>query len=357
MVRGEKHRLATRARPLRLRGSALTYVLIVVSATAIAVVASVGLSGQSYRRQVSAEYKLNAQYAFEGAVAQVRSEIDRGLITPPVNKNITVGGVTAAVSVVDNSASKANTYRIDATATAKGQSYAKSFVVSGGVSDSLYNYAIALQGADNFPQRVTTGLGGSVYVGGNLSVDAWSCYVDGDLRTVGTIGGTRTISVGGTKYQNATAIATPTISAINYYNDRDLYYSTSTSFSGGTAPDGYCIYVNGDATLNSGAYGGKATLFVTGNVTINGPMTYANSSSQLVVICLGNVYCGASAVTAVGTYYVSGQFRVTQNFTLTRGSVCAGNFYMTAWFDVDFDSYFKDNPGQRAFLRLPGYWP
>jgi hypothetical protein len=137
----------------------------------------------------------------------------------------------------------------------------------------------------------------------------------------------------------------------------DAYYAYGLSLSGGTAPDYYVVYVNGNLTLNGGTYGGKATVFVTGNVTISGTMTYANSSSQIVVICLGSLNCGYYTPTAVGTYYVGGALNVTDTFTISRGSITAGSIYMTDRLACTFDPYFKNNPSQKAALKLPGFWP
>lgn len=340
------------------RGSALTFILVVVAATSVAVITLVSFAGQSYRRQISSEYKMATQYAFEGAVSQLRSEDAQGLLSPPLSKNITVGGITTQVTVSDNGSLEANTYRVDATTSGHGQSYARSYVIGTTAnSDNLYNYALAFRGAETFNQRVKTYNSGSIYIGGNLTVSTWGCSDAGDLKTTGSVGGYYSMPVSGTTNSNASALSTPSFTAGNYLAAANLYYSYGTSFSGGTAPNGYLIYINGNVTFNSGTYGGKVTVFVTGDVTVNGTMTYADSASQLVVICQGNLKCGASTPTAVGTYYVAGQMSVTDTFTVTRGSVTANSLYMTAALNCTFDPYFVNNPSQLATFKVPGYWP
>src|ERR1044072_1318923 len=356
-VRRISEKLGISRRP-RLRGSALTFVLIVVSATSIAVVALVGFAGQSYRRQVSAEYKLGTQYAFEGAIAQLRSEITRGMITPPLNKNITLGGITTAVSVTDNSASKANTYRVDATTTAKGKNYARTFIIGSGPPDSLFNYAVGFLTAETFSRAVTTSNQGSVYVAGNLTVSVAGCSAAGNLKAAGDIAGAQTMSVTGSTYEFASAIPTPSVVASNYQSAADMYYSSSTSFSGGTSPDYFLIYVNGNVTINAGTYTGKAILFCTGSVTITGNMTYGNSSSQIVVISQGGLTASAaSPISAVGTYYIGGALTVTQTLNITRGSIIANSVSFSNPLSCAFDPYFKNNPSEMQAMKLPGACP
>jgi hypothetical protein len=197
-----------------------------------------------------------------------------------------------------------------------------------------------------------------MYFGGNLTVNVIGCSAAGDLTVAGTIGGTRTMTVGGTTYANATALPTPTINSADYLAAADAYYGTSTSFSGGTPPTPYyLIYVNGSLTLNSGSYGGKVIVFCTGDCQINGTMTYANSSAQLVVISMGNLKHGSAGSSPIGTYYVNGTVTVTKPFNFARGAVVAGSLTLSDVTSVTFDPYFKNNPSEMQNFKLPGYWP
>jgi hypothetical protein len=120
------------------------------------------------------------------------------------------------------------------------------------------------------------------------------------------------------------------------------------------------VYVDDDLDV-SGTVSGTGTLFVRGNVTITGPLTYLASSSRLAIIATGRITVDADNAPLVSGYFFSaGQFRVqgggASSVTLT-GGVVANSLRFDRPITILYDPTVRDDRSVAVNLKLPGFWP
>lgn len=95
--------------------------------------------------------------------------------------------------------------------------------------------------------------------------------------------------------------------------------------SGGSSSGGYSWYrhprdlaINGDVNLNAGR---KVILFVDGNLTINGKISYNPANSYFMPIVKGNITVGSTVTTPKGTPTLTGIFYCDGHFDSGAGAV------------------------------------
>lgn len=121
--------------PRARRGAALIYVTVIVSCTVLALSAIIAVGGESYRSNMRRFQDQQARYAFEGALAQIRWEIDANDLYAPATRTLTLVSPLASATVqitatiTDNAASIDNTYRVDQVTTVTGRTYRLSTII------------------------------------------------------------------------------------------------------------------------------------------------------------------------------------------------------------------------------------
>lgn len=345
------------------KGSAMIFVLImVVAITGIVVVGSTYTSAlNSYSRRY--EDEAMAEEAFNAAVAQLDDDASYGTVTLPSTRTVSLNGVTGTLTCTDNSANISKSILVSGTlTTSSGRTYPMSGVVPNS-GRGMYNFALFANSNINTSKDITTGsLGsnGDIHVNGNLTLNGGlGTTINGDAEATGTVGPVTLITVGGSAKPNATAITFPTLTSSTYAAAADVTLGSTTLTGAQVFPSGsngnyYLAYVAGNLILNASSFSGKGTIYVTGTVDIKGTVTYADSSSELVIITPGNVNFDFDMI---GYFFTAGTCNWSKNISVSRGGLYAKTISVNNVIDITLDPYLKSHPGDLYKLHMPGYWP
>jgi hypothetical protein len=345
------------------RGSAVVMSLILVAAITTVIAADITLTTAGLRFQSSAERQRQAAYAFEGAVVQVVEDFYDDDITVPCSKSYTVGDLTCAVTVADNSANVVRTLKIDGQVAVKGKTYSYSRVVGARHDPSPFAYALAVDKGLDTTQKLITGTGGSkgdVYSGADLLLHSSTNTLNGDAECVKTFHGPYTTVTGDT-IEGASALKFPKVKKDDYKAAADVTYTFASmnGYSFGSGGAYYPLIYCDSSLFIKGTFSGKGTIFVHGNVTIYASTYYADSNSEVAIICDGDLFFETIVVSAVGYLFAPGN-TISQGpmgVNVTRGSIVTGNLYWNGTMNVVHDPAVWDSPTEGKKLRLPGMWP
>lgn len=345
---------------MRKRGSALLYVLVVVVALSVVVMALASFGTEQFRNQVREERATQVRYAFEGALAQIRSDLRLGSIEPPETRTVQIGGLTSTVTVTDNAAALKNTYKVVQTINAYQYSWKTSAVIGASSADisSVWYWALVCNSNMSIGQTTATGsIGlGDMFVNGNLNISASNCSVDGDFYTSGNnIPSTLTISGRQKKGQPKIAFPPPA-SFTSYTLGADSINLSSRTISLGTFSSSYyTIVVFGDVNL-SGTYTGTGVIYATGDVTITGNVAASDANSRISIIAAGQVTI-RPAVTHLDAICYAGDGFVVNGNVAVHGSLVGKTFSISAPLAIDYDDGMLSDPNLGYSLKLPGMWP
>jgi hypothetical protein len=223
-------------------------------------------------------------------------------------------------------------------------------------------YALFLNTGMTYSGKLTTGAAaanGDVYCNGALVLTGLGSVINGDLECSAAVSlGTATVT--GNQNANITPLAFPTVVNTNYSTVANLTVAGGTigtrTFPT-TASQYYLIYSSANTNIN-GTFTGKGTIFVNGNVTINGAVLYGNATSRVAIIAKGSITFTTSAA-CNGLYYAGTSCSLPLGgITITKGSIVAGSLGTllspmtitndtTAWTDIT----------EGTKHRLPGLYP
>jgi len=313
--------------------------------------------------------ELRARLAFDTGVATIRSQSLAMTLVIGSTLNVSVNGVTGTLTTASNG-SLANSLLVTGTMLRNGQSYRYSRVI-GARQPTPYSFAF-FSNADAVLKKATTGasgVDGDIFSNGTLTIQTPGSVVNGNMMAVGAISpGSSTVT--GRQLTGQTAIAWPTIQTSDYLLDATAQslggyatiYLLNTTFNSVALPSStyngkyYLDYFTFDLSL-SGSMTGKGVLYVNGNLTITGNLSYSNSSSEVAIIVKGNVTVNNSVSNVQGYIFCGGTFSHGQNLVMSRGTIVANNYSTTKDITIVRDNFVRDNNDEGAKLRLPYYWP
>jgi hypothetical protein len=349
----------------RQRGSAMLLVVVFLSAITTVLVAAAGLSSNALKVQTRREEAAITQSAFDGAVDQVMCDYSAGTLSLPNTRNATIGGLTVAITVVDNNSVIPHTLKVDGTLSLNGRSYVYSRVVGARKTPSPFYYAVMTNSSTTLTFPLVTGAGsanGDVCINGSGTFILSGTTINGDLECTGTFT-PGSLDIKGSLMTGLTAVPFPTPTRANYSA------VATASLAGGSTVGNYTfaaagagmykvLYVGGNATI-SGSFTGQGTVYVAGNVTISSNVTYGSAASCVAIIAEGSITVNSTATNLAGYYYCNGNFTTLgiPTKTVTRGGITCQQLVLSGGLNVQGDPWVWNTPSEGYRLRLPGMWP
>lgn len=339
------------------RASALVYVIIVVfSITSVVIVtAKLASSSDSTYSQSYADAQFKAMV--DGAVAEAKADAYKGTLATG-SRTSTFTSRNASVTV-SKPATLSRSFQLDVSASINGREYRATKIIGNRATPHPTFYG--LWTTSNYTDStLATALNGSAYFLGDCALSgAWT--VSDDLL----VKGASTLNVGsavtGHFLTGVRTQAMPTAVAANYTSVGTSVGNSLTDVTFGAESGGfYPVFAKGagNMTLGGGTMTGKGTLYVAGNLTVNGNYNYANADSRAVIIVGGRMTVAAGVTQLAGTFYVLGRIDMTgTTLTIPRGNLCTGNVLSrtpTA-LNVTQDRTFLDSADECRKHRLPGY--
>lgn len=326
-----------------------------------ALVAYASLGAASRDQETRREQAVIAKLAFDGATLKAAYDCGLANISYPSTQTETVGTRSCQVTIADNSANLGHSLQMSSTMAIHGRTYTDSRVTALKMPASQFFYCLATNTATSLGSNIftgTSGANGDVYCTGSLNLAAGDT-INGDVEATGTATQGSAV-VTGLVSSNTLPIPLPTPNASNYSavaSSSLLNLLLGILLSGETFTSPYMvIYCDGDTKIN-GVFTGKGVVFVNGNVTINGNMSYLLPSDEVAVIVTGNVTVQSSSTAFCGYWYCGGTFSVSSNSSLTRGCIATNALTTSGPFTATYDPIIWNTPGEAARLKLPGFWP
>lgn len=339
----------------------MLFVVVMVTMITISILASVQLATSSALLQSRRERDAKARFAYEGAMQLALTDYRRNVISIPTTTSYTVGDFTVKLTAVDNSSSLARTIKLNGEVEAQGTTLKFSRTVGNRKDPHPFYYAVFAN--ENFDPVKAVKLGGSgtlgdICVNGSIVARLNSFIVNGDLEEKGTTL-PATASVTGNTIKSTSTAPFPSVDKVLYLAASPVVIAVN-AIAGSVFPavEPYQLqYRTGDLSL-SGAFTGKGTIFVDGNVTIAGNVSYGDSSSRLVVISTGSITVAAGVTSYVGFYYSPTEFKISAAAaTLTSGSIAAQKLVLSGPLTATHDPAFWNDPLEGPKHRIPGFWP
>lgn len=312
---------------------------------------------------------MRARLAFEAGVATIRSQSLAMTLVIGSTLNVSVNGVTGTLTTANNAA-LANTILVTGTMARNGLSYRYSRVIG---TRQPAPYAFAFFSNTNAAlKKATMGAGGAdgdIFSNGTLTLQSGGGIVNGNMMAVGALSpGSSTVT--GRQLTGLSTITWPTVLTTTYLTETTAaslvgygaIYLLNTTFNSAVFPSTpyqgkyYIDFFTFDLSL-SGSMTGKGTLYVAGNLTITGDLTYSNSSSEVAIIVKGNVTANSSVNNLQGYIFCGGTFSHSKDLVISRGAVVTNAYSATKDLTIVRDNFIRDNNDEATRLRLPYYWP
>lgn len=343
------------------RGSAVIFVMVMLMFMTTIVMAYSSLGIAAREAETRREQAVIARLAFDGATLKASYDCGLGNISYPSTQSVPVGATTCSVTIADNSASMSHSLSMTTSASIRGRTFNDSRVIGLKMPLSPFYYCLAMNAATNLGGSVTLGSGGSngdLYDVGALTLNN-NVTVNGDCESSSTFS-KNSATVTGTAIGSTNPIPFPVPVAANYSavaSSSLLNILLGIILSGETFTTPYMVIYCGNDTTMSGIFSGKGVLFVNGNVTISGNMTYLLPTDEVAIIATGNVTVQNSNTSIVGYWYCGGTFTTQSNTNLTRGSIVTNTFSPGSNFSATYDPTIWTTGGEAERLKLPGVWP
>lgn len=348
---------------MKRRGSAMIFAVVLVASMTTAIMATVWLTSASVRSERIYEDQVRMRYALEAVSEQIGQDYAAGTLAAlPTTRTTTVNGSVCSITVTDNSGNIARTMKVTATITLHGRSITDSKIVGMRKAPSPFVYALFVNNGATYTGTLTTGSSGSngdVYFNGNTTLTGLGSTINGDFESTGSISiGTATVT--GNTLLNASAIPFPTVLNTNYSavaNQTVTAGSLNGATFSATSGNYYLIYCSRTAVTVSGTFSGKGTVFVNGNLTVNAPITVANSSSRVAIIASGSITFTHSGPHNAYFYGSSVSLPLT-GVTISKGALVVGQLStLTAPITISNDPAVWTDLTEGTKHRLPGLFP
>ncbi len=345
----------------RQRGSAILFVVVLIGAITTILLATATITNNARVVQTRREDAVAASLALDGLIAQASADNLAGTLVLPTTRSLTLNAATCAVTITDNSVSKAYTMKLIGTTTVHGRTFSINKVVSSPFTASPFFYALFTNSSVTIPITLTTGSGGSngdIASNGNITLTSSGTQINGDIDVVGVCN-PNSADVQGAIWTGAPTIPYPALSTATYSAAKTSGAGStlnSYAFSSGAS---YELLYRGSGMNLQGTFSGNGTVCVNGDLSITGDVSYANSSSHVVFLVKGNISVGLLVHNISGYYFCTGSFSALSLFgkSLVRGGLVCNSFSTTGGLTINYDTYIWDTPSEAAKLKIPGFWP
>lgn len=339
----------------------MIFAIVLVISMTTAIVAIVYLTSTIGRDERIYEDQIRMKLAIDAVSEQIAQDYTAGTLpTLPTSRSTSVSGVTGSYTITDNSANIPHTMSIVGTASYHGRSITETKIVGMRKMPSPFYYALFVNnGLTSSAALVTgsSGTNGDVCANGDISLTGSGSTINGDLESSGTQSiGTATLT--GTQVPSAATVTFPTVTPSTYSAAANQTVSKG-SLNGATfsttSGNYYLIYCSSSSVSISGTFTGYGTVFVNGNMTISGPITYGNSSTRAAFICSGTITFTSSGPYS-GYFYGGTCTLPAGGITISKGAlVVSGLSTTTAPITITNDPSVWLDSTQGTKHRLPGF--
>lgn len=345
----------------RRRASSTLYVMVMLIIMTGVAVACASLSNATRTIEMRREQAIIARLAFDGATLKAAYDSGLGTVSYPSTQVEVVGSNTCAVTIADNSSNLSHSLSLTSTLTLFNRTYSDTRVTALKMPASQFFYCLAADSNTSLGSNITTGgsgANGDIYCTGTLQLSG-NDAVNGDVEATGTAT-QNGASVTGLVSSNTFPIPLPVPLASNYssislLNLLGFLLGNHINGEAFLAPYevAYCL---GNTTI-TGTISGQGIIFVNGNATVTGNLTYSSPTDEVAIIVTGNVSFSGGASNFIGYWYCGGTFSASSNLTLTRGCVVANSLTTSGAFAANYDPIIWNTPGEAYRMKLPGFWP
>lgn len=337
------------------RGSALSYVIVMVFAITSVVIASTRVSSQT-------ESEFNGRYnearfksLADGAVAEAIADAHKGTLATG-SRSTTISGVTLSTRVTQNSRFD-QAFDLEVSALIGDRTYKVTQTIGKRRPNPVF-YAV-WSGGDHLDNTFSTTVNGSIYVGGAATFTGVTA-VENDMLTRNTPS-LAANTVGGHLISGARAQTIVTVPATLYPplgTEIPASRVANLTFSGLDSAGLYPVqFRNGNLNLSGGTLSGKGTVYVSGNLIIEGNLNYATADSRVLFIIGGNLRVQNTVASMVGSYFAIGRNNLLPtNLAVLRGNLIAGDrIERSGTLNVTQDNGLLSRD-EAMKHRVPGIW-
>jgi len=331
-------------------------IVVVFSVTAV-VLAGVKISWGSNADQQRRLERVQFLAMADGAVAEVISLAHKGTLTLG-DRTSTYSGGTITTNVATHP-SVARAYLLTIEGEVSGERYSIQRTIGDRKTNPVH-YALWVHNDYESDSLLSTQINGSAFFKKKLALlGAWSVSDDLLVRETSSLSGGTTIDgnyLVGVRNQSFHDFAKSS------YEDYPTIGNSAGNLTFGGEVGGYYagrIKSTGALTLNGGTISGKGTVYVDGDLRVNGNYNYANADSRVVFLVRGKVQFGLLATQVVGVFYARNDVEISSlNLNVLRGCIATDNAFKRtlAALTITHDAEML-NPVECAKHRVPGYYP
>lgn len=340
----------------------MLYVMVMLAAVTVVWVATSALATSAVTTETRRETKYIAAAAFDGVVDRLKADAIAGNLSLPTVRAYSSGGNTITVTATDNSATLPHSMKVTSSTVINGKTYRDTRVVGQPMTAKPLYYTLFFQDDFSTVNPITTGSSGAngdIGCNGKLTLSSSGNDIEGDVETVGALNVSGTVN--GTKWSGAPSITFTCASNAAYLFNSDYvpYWTVLSDRTFFPVFGHYPLYYQYGNLSIYGTFTGRATIYVVGNLTITGDVTYGDASSHVAFIVTGNVNIQPSVTHFAGYYFVQGNLTTSGSNAknLVSGAIATKDATFTCPFQATYDPLIFNSATEAKNLYLPGFWP
>ena len=351
----------TTLRKRRDRGSVMVFAVIIMSAMGSMLLPVMDVATASRKKQNRVETETKEQYIQDGAVRLMDAMLaeTRPL---PYDVALDLGGYELSMRAKNSSADPYRYVDVDITRTKGSETQVESMVLGSRRAPHPFFYGARIGSA--LVTSSTFKVAGDAYFESGFGSDTNLVSIAGDLESTGALPPISGLTVSGAKRENVPPVPMPSFNSTDYESAADVRVTTltlATALVANLLPkSGRGLAYSSSNLTVSGSLTGNHTIFVNGNLTINGSIRPILLTQPIVFIVTGDVNWTGGGTSNVfifcrGTMRRSGGFGPAK---ILNGGFAAGTFnWASDGLEIHHNSFFFDDPTRLWEFKVPGFWP
>jgi len=343
------------------RGSVMVFAVIIMSAMGSMLLPVMDVANAARKKQNRVETETREHYVHEGAVRLVDAMLADSQPLP-YDVGVDLAGYGVTIRAQNSSGDPYRYVNVNIVRIRGGDTTTESLVLGSRRTPHPFFYGACLGTATM--SSSTLKVGGAAYFQSGLTMDTNTLSITGDFETTGTFPTLSSLLVGGAKRENVPPVPLATFNSADYESAADVRVTSLTlalALAGNLLPKSGRGLAYADSNLSvSGSLTGNHTVFVNGNLTINGSIRPLILTEPLVFIVNGDViWSGGGNSNAF--IYCRGTVRRTGGFSapkILNGGLATQTF---AWsndaLEINHNPYFFNDPSRLWEFKVPGFWP
>lgn len=343
------------------RGSVMVFAVIIMSAMGSMLLPVMDVANAARKKQNRVETETKEQYVHEGAVRLVDAMLAESRPLP-YDVGVDLAGYGVSIRAKNSAADPYRYVNVDLIRTRGSETKTESIVMGSRRAPHPFFYGARLGTATL--NSATLKVGGSAYFQSGLTTDTNTLSITGDFETTGTFPTLSSLLVGGAKRENVPPVPLETFNSADYESAADVRVTSLTlalALVGNLLPKSGRGLAYADSNLSvSGSLTGNHTVFVNGNLTINGSIRPILLTQPLVFIVTGDVVWSGGG-TSNAFIFCRGTVRRTGGFgppKILNGGLATETFtWNNDALEINHNPYFFNDPSRLWDFKVPGFWP